>query len=65
MTMTFTNVLLICMCAIAGCAALVFAVETLVAFCLHEQVKEETTIQPAQPMLVERPARKLPADKAA
>ena len=46
--MTFASVLLFCSAGIAGCAALVFIVETVVAFCLHEQ---ETVTRPQPPLL--------------
>ncbi len=63
--MTFTNVLLVCIAGITVCAVLVFVVETLVAFCLHEQDRSDAVIVPAQPKLVERAPRELPVDRAA
>ena len=45
--MTFASVLLFCCAGIAVCAALVFLVETVVAFCLHEKesfVRPEATL---------------------
>lgn len=62
--MTFANVLLLCLAGIASCAALVFMVETVVAFFLHEQT-EEMTVQPARPRLVDRGAAGQSGDKAA
>ncbi len=63
--MTFMSVLLICLAGITVCAVLVFAVETLVAFCLHEQDCKDATRLPAQPRLVERTSYDLPVDRAA
>ena len=63
--MTFTTVLLICIAGITLCAVLVFAVETLVAFCLHEQDRSDAVVVPAQPRLVKRLRRDLPVDRAA
>ena len=61
--MTFTSVLLFCTGGIAVCAALVFLVETLVAFCLHE---EEHTFQATVTLLsFDDGCRDLPSDKAA
>lgn len=37
--MTFTGVVLICLGGLAACAVLVFAVETVVAFCLTPEVE--------------------------
>ncbi len=44
--MTFTGVLLICVGAIAACATLVFAVETLVAFFLQPENQEVPVLRP-------------------
>ena len=63
--MTFANLLLICLGAIAGCATLVFAVETMVAFCLHEQEEEHSAFTPMFPVLVERPSHHESFDQAA
>jgi hypothetical protein len=63
--MTFTNVLLVCLGGIAACAALVFAVETLVAFCFHEQDDKGGTTRPAKPALVERNVTEMRIDRAA
>ena len=46
--MTFASGLFICCGGIAICAALVFVVETLVAFCLHE---EESFVHPRASLL--------------
>ncbi len=61
--MTFTNVLVICTGAIAVCAALVFAVETLVAFCFHEQEREQIPVLPGQRVMFDESARETPLDR--
>lgn len=61
--MTFANVLLICTGAIAGCAALVFLVETLVAFCFHDEERSVTASMASLPL--DRGMDDLPFDKAA
>lgn len=61
--MTFTSVLLFCIGGIAVCAALVFLVETLVAFCLHEQ--EAVVPGRAKLLSFDQPGREITEDKAA
>ena len=61
--MTFANVLLFCCAGIAVCAALVFAVETIVAFCLNER---ETFVQPTATLLsLEEEEQEVTLDRAA
>ena len=60
--MDFTHVLLICIGGIAACAALVFAVETLVAFCFHEvdtPAEQVTITRTHGPVLVDDSMRDL------
>ncbi len=61
--MTFTAVLLFCIGGIAACAALVFLVETVVAFCMHE--KEEITTAAPRLVAIDRYTRERAEDKAA
>ena len=64
--MNFANVLLICTGAIAVCAGLVFEVETLVAFCFHEQDGEPVPVTPHPPGLLDQPdPARLPYARAA
>lgn len=42
--MTLAHVMLICVAGIAACAALVFTVETVVAFCFHEQEQKSPVV---------------------
>ena len=61
--MTFASVLFFCLGGIAVCVALVFAVETLVAFCLHEK---EPVVAPRRGMfLVEAERHAVSTDQAA
>lgn len=62
--MTFAHVLLICTGAIAGCAALVFLVETLVAFCFHPE-ERTATVGRASSMQLDTVTEDLSLDKAA
>jgi hypothetical protein len=61
--MTFTSVLLFCIGGIAACAALVFVVETLVAFCLQE--RETVAPRGAKLLSFDQPGRDITEDKAA
>lgn len=66
--MTFANVLFFCIGGVAGCALLVFLVETVVAFWLHESDTTALSARAAahRPVLVEAAAPKeRRADKAA
>ncbi len=58
--MTFATVLLVCLAGIAGCAALVFLVETIVAFCLHDT--EEVPHLANSPISIDRVRRHLAHD---
>lgn len=61
--MTFTSVLLFCSVGIAFCAALVFLVETVVAFCLDEK---ERFVQPKATLLsLEQERHAMELDQAA
>jgi hypothetical protein len=62
--MTFATVLFFCIGGVAGCAVLVFLVETAVAFWLHDGERETLPVSP-RPMLVERTAQPFPSDRAA
>ncbi|HLI77992.1 MAG TPA: hypothetical protein VKV02_13690 [Acidobacteriaceae bacterium] len=62
--MTFANVLLFCIGGIAVCAALVFAVETLVAFCLHEE-EEPVTQHQVTTLTLSSQRQHVPTDRAA
>ena len=61
--MTFTSVLLFCCAGIAVCAALVFMVETVVAFCLNEG--ERFVLPQATLVSLEEDDRKVRLEKAA
>ncbi len=61
--MTFTAVLLFCTAGIAACAAFVFLVETVVAFCMHDE--EEVTTAAPRLVAIDRYTRKRAEDKAA
>ena len=61
--MSFVTVFLICIGGIAGCATLVFAVETVVALCSRkEKLLRRVT---AAPIAIDRGSREVPAKKAA
>lgn len=47
--MTLAHVMLICTAGIAACAALVFTVETLVAFCFHDESCEDAAVVRIEP----------------